>query len=97
MISVVGVACARTLIPVMISPMLLVYGSMYGIPQVAPLMAQLQTFALLMLIACVALAWILSCAGLSLKWLGVKRLQGQAKAKQCSESAMKRTGAPDAA
>ena len=41
-VTVVGAACASALILFLVSPLLLIYGVMYGIPHVAPLTAMLQ-------------------------------------------------------
>ena len=78
----VGVACIGALIILLLSPLLSLYGSLFGIPQLASITAVLNALALLILITSVPLGWTLSFAGLTLEWLTRHRAKRKRKVKR---------------
>ena len=81
MIGVV-VACIGALIILQLSPLLSLYGSLYGIPQLASITAVLNAIAILILITSVPLGWTLSFAGITLEWLTRHRAKRKRKVKR---------------
>ena len=78
----VGLACAAALSVLLLSPLLLSYGSVFGIPQLASLTAFLNALAIVVLITSLPLGWALSLAGLTLEWLTRYKVKRKRKAKR---------------
>ena len=75
----VGFACAAAFCVLLLSPLLLSYGSILGIPQLVSLTAFLNASAIVVLITSLPLGWTLSLAGLALDWLTRRKVGRKVK------------------
>lgn len=80
-----GFACAAAFCVLLLSPLLLSYGAIFGIPQLASLTAFLQALAILVLITSLPLGWALSLAGFTLEWLRRRKVGRKRKVKRNSK------------